>query len=63
LASKSVATVFSGLASKLVVTVSPGLASKSVARVFRFVPQNQQLQFGDLGIKITVMLSWFVQNQ
>jgi hypothetical protein len=63
LTSKSVATVFSGLASKLVVTVSPGLASKSMARVSRFVPQNRQLQFGDLGIKITVMVSWFVQNQ
>jgi hypothetical protein len=28
------------------------------------VPQNQQLRFGDLGLKITVMVSWFrPQNQ
>jgi hypothetical protein len=51
--------VFSGLASKLVATVSSGLASKLVARVFRFGPQNWKLRFGDLGIKITVMVSWF----
>jgi hypothetical protein len=65
LASKPVATVFSSLASKLVVTVSPGLASKlRWWRVFRFGPQNRYLWFGDLGLKITVMVSWFVpQNQ
>jgi hypothetical protein len=35
-----------------------------VARVFRFGPQNQQLQFGDLGLKITTTVSWFgPQNQ
>jgi hypothetical protein len=28
------------------------------------VPQNRQLWFGDLGLKITAMVSWFVpQNQ
>jgi hypothetical protein len=44
--------------------VFSGLASKLVAWVFRFGPQNQQLQFGDLGLKITVMVSWFApQNQ
>jgi hypothetical protein len=44
--------------------VSPGLASKPVARVSRFGPQNRQLRFGDLGLKITVMVSWFgPQNQ
>jgi hypothetical protein len=33
-------------------------------RVFQFRPQNWQLRFGDLGIKITVTVSWFVpQNQ
>jgi hypothetical protein len=39
------------------VMVSPGLASKSVARVFRFWPQNWQLWFGDLGIKIIATVS------
>jgi hypothetical protein len=54
----------SGLASKLMATVSPGLASKPLARVSRFGPQNWQLWFGDLGLKITVMISWFgCQNQ
>jgi hypothetical protein len=50
---KITGTVFSCLASKLVVTVSPGLSSKSVARVSLFGPQNWQLRFGDLGLKIT----------
>jgi hypothetical protein len=64
LASKLVAMVFSGLASKPVATVSPGLASKPVARVSWFGLQNRQLQFGDLGFKITMTISWFVpQNQ
>jgi hypothetical protein len=40
LASKSVATVFSGLTSKPVATVSPGLASKTVLG-FLLEPQNQ----------------------
>jgi hypothetical protein len=31
-----------------------------VVEVFRFGPQNRQLWFGDLGLKITVMVSWFV---
>jgi hypothetical protein len=53
LASKPVATVFSGLASKLVATVSLSLASKPVAHVSQFGPQNQQLWFDDLGLKIT----------
>jgi hypothetical protein len=40
------------------------LTSKSVARVSRFGPQNQQLWFGDLGLKITATVSWFgLQNQ
>jgi hypothetical protein len=35
-----------------------------VAQVFRFGLQNWQLQFGDLGLKITVTISWFgPQNQ
>jgi hypothetical protein len=50
--------------SKLVATVSPGLASKSVAQVFWFGPQNRQLWFGDLGLKISMTFSWFgPQNQ
>jgi hypothetical protein len=33
-------------------------------RVFRFGPQNWQLWFGDLGLKITATVSWFrPQNQ
>jgi hypothetical protein len=40
------------------------LALKPVARVSRFVLQNRQLQFGDLGIKITATIFWFEpQNQ
>jgi hypothetical protein len=59
LASKLVVMVFSGLPLKSVVMVSPDLASKPVAQVFRFGPQNRQLWFGDLGLKITVMVFWF----
>jgi hypothetical protein len=58
LVSKPAATIFSSLTSKLVATVSPGLASKPRwCRVFRFGPQNQQLWFSDLGLKITVTIS------
>jgi hypothetical protein len=71
-----VATVFSSLASKLVATVSPDLASKSVVGIL-LQPQNQggggfpglglktgSYEFGDLGLKITATVSWFVpQNQ
>jgi hypothetical protein len=57
LASKLVATVFSGLTSKPVVTVSPGLASKPAARVFWFERQNWQLRFDDLDLKITMTVS------
>jgi hypothetical protein len=33
-------------------------------QVSQFGPQNRQLRFGDLGLKITVMVSWFgPQNQ
>jgi hypothetical protein len=52
--------VFSSLSSKLVAMIFCGLASKPVARIFWFGPQNQQLRFGDLGLKITVTVSWFV---
>jgi hypothetical protein len=75
LASKRDATVSSGLASKRDATVSPGLASKSVVG-FLLEPQNQggggfpglgfkpAIWFGDLDLKITATVSWFVrQNQ
>jgi hypothetical protein len=63
-ASKSSVTVFSDFVSKPVVTVSSGFVSKPVAQVSRFGPQNRQLRFGDLGLKITVTVSWFeTQNQ
>jgi hypothetical protein len=39
---------------------SYGLGSKSLAQVFRFGPQNWQLWFDDLCLKITATLSWFV---
>jgi hypothetical protein len=69
LASKPAVTVFSSLASKLVATVSPGLALKSVVG-FLVEPQNHggggfpglglktgSYEFGDLGRKITAMVS------
>jgi hypothetical protein len=45
---KTGATVFSDLASK-----------PTWWRVFRLVPQNRQLCFGYLDLKITVTVSWF----
>jgi hypothetical protein len=36
-----------------------GLTSKPLGLVSRFGPQNQQLQFSNLGIKIIAMVSWF----
>jgi hypothetical protein len=76
LASKTVVTVFANSASKLVATVFPGLASKPVVG-FLVEPQNQggggfpglglktdSYGFGDLGLKITMTVSWFgPQNQ
>jgi hypothetical protein len=64
LTSKPVAMIFFGLASKSVVKVFPDLTSKPVVEGFRFGPQNRQLRFGDLGLKIIAMVSWFgSQNQ
>jgi hypothetical protein len=64
LASKSVSMISSGSASKPVATVSFDLALKPVARVYQFEPQNGQLRFDDLGIKIITTISWFgTQNQ
>jgi hypothetical protein len=53
---ESVATISPGLASKSVATISPGLVSILVAQVFRFGPQNQQLRFDDLCLKITATI-------
>jgi hypothetical protein len=59
LTSKPAATASDGLASKPDATVSNGLTSKSGVTVSRFGPQNRQLWFGDLGLKITATVSWF----
>jgi hypothetical protein len=73
---KTTRTVFTGLASKPVAMVSPSLASKPMVG-FLVEPQNQGVGgfpglglktgsygFGDLGLKITVTVSWFgPQNQ
>jgi hypothetical protein len=54
----------SGLASKILERISLVWPQNRWQRVSRFVPQNWQLQFGDLGIKITATVSWFGhQNQ
>jgi hypothetical protein len=58
-ASKPVVTILSGLTSKPVATVSPSLSSKPVAQVSQFEPQNRQMWFGDLGLKITASGSSF----
>jgi hypothetical protein len=61
---KTTRTIFSGLASKLVATIFSGFASKPVPQVSRFGHQNGQLQFDDLCLKITAMVSWCrLQNQ
>jgi hypothetical protein len=40
------------------------LASKPLGRVSQFGPQNRQLRFDGLGLKITMTVSWFEpQNQ
>jgi hypothetical protein len=56
---KTTQTIFSGLASKSVAAVISILVSKLVARVSWFGPQNRQLQFGNLGLKISATVSWF----
>jgi hypothetical protein len=56
---KTGGTIFSDLTLKPMTTVSPGLPLKSVAQVFQFGPQNQQLWFGDLSLKIIATVSWF----
>jgi hypothetical protein len=47
---------------KTTMKVSSGLASKPMAEVSRFEPQNRQLRFDDLGLKITAVVSWFVSQ-
>jgi hypothetical protein len=51
------ATISPGLASKPVAMISSGLTSKLVARAFQFGPQNRQVRFSDLDIKITATVS------
>jgi hypothetical protein len=52
------------LALKSVATVSSDLALKPWCRFFWFGCQNWQLRFGNLGLKITMTVSWFEpQNQ
>jgi hypothetical protein len=36
-----------------------GLATKPLGRGSQFGPQNRQLRFGDLGLKITAIIFWF----
>jgi hypothetical protein len=45
------------------VIVLSGLTSKPVGQVSRFVPQNWQLRFGDLGVKITATVSCFASQK
>jgi hypothetical protein len=61
-ASKPRSTVCVWFDIKITRTVFSCLTSKPVARIFRFGPQNRQLWFGELGLKITTMVSWFVQQ-
>jgi hypothetical protein len=76
LASKPVVTVFSCLTLKSVAMVSPGLASKLVAMISPDLSSKLMVEgspvwaskpiarFGDLSLKITTTVSWFVpQNQ
>jgi hypothetical protein len=64
LASKPMVMVSPGLASKPVAMVSPGLASKPMAMGFPVWASKPVAEFGDLDLKITLMISWFgPQNQ
>jgi hypothetical protein len=59
LASNPAVMISSGLTSKIAAMVSGGLTSKPAVTVSRFVSQNRQLRFGDLGLKIIASVSWF----
>jgi hypothetical protein len=55
---------FFDLASKLVAMVCQWFSIKTIATIYWFEIQNQGWQFGDLGLKITMMISWLgPQNQ
>jgi hypothetical protein len=54
---KTTGTVCQSFVLKTTRMVSIGLASKLVAWVSQFGPQNRQLWFGNLGLKITVTVS------
>jgi hypothetical protein len=58
-ASKPRSTVCEWFDLKTTWTIFSGLASKPVARVSRIGPQNWQLRFGDLSLKIIMTASWF----
>jgi hypothetical protein len=60
LASKPLWRFISGLASKLLGLFLPVWPQNRWWRVSRFGPQNRQLRFGELCLKITAMVSWFV---
>jgi hypothetical protein len=55
-----VATVSLSLTSKLMATISLYLASKLVVEDFPVWASKPVAQFGDLGLKITTMVFWFV---
>jgi hypothetical protein len=40
-----------------------GLTSKPLGRISRFGHQNRYLRFGDLGLKITATVYWFVPQK
>jgi hypothetical protein len=62
-ASKPRSAVYEWFDIKITWTVFSSFTSKPMARVFRFGPQNRQLQFGDLGLKITATISLFVPQK
>jgi hypothetical protein len=57
---KTIQTICQWFGLKTTGMVSPGLTSKLVVTVSRFGPQNRQLWFGDLDLKINMTVSWFV---
>jgi hypothetical protein len=64
LSSKPLGRFISGLASKPLKRFLPIWSQNRWQRVSRFESQNRQLRFGDLGLKITVTVSWLgPQNQ
>jgi hypothetical protein len=50
---------FSGLASKPEVMICQWFGLKITVSISLFGPQNQGRRFGDLGLKISAIVSWF----